>query len=795
MKKFIGILVISFFFTLIVNSPTLNVHAANNWNYNGITVSKQSPQPENSSIKLTANVSGTTSELQYKFVWMTDNWKKWGVIKDFSTNKSVDWNAPADNYTLFVDVKDPSGKINTKTLDYKIDPIWWNKGITANWVSPQPGKSALKLTANVSGNTSGLQYKFVWMADNWKRWGVIRDFNSANNVLWNAPVGSYTLFMDAKDSRGRISTKTLNITSNWNYNGITANKQSPQPENSSINLTANVSGTTSELQYKFVWMTDNWKKWGVIKDFSTNKSVDWNAPADNYTLFVDVKDPSGKINTKTLNYKINPIWWNNGIITNKRSPQPENSSIKLTANVSGTTSELQYKFVWMTDNWKKWGVIKDFSTDKSVDWIAPAGNYTLFIDVKGPRGRISTKTLNYKINPIWWNNGIITNKRSPQPENSSIKLTANVSGTTSELQYKFVWMTDNWKKWGVIKDFSTDKSVDWIAPAGNYTLFIDVKGPRGRISTKTLNYKIDPIWWNNGITLDRENTQRLGTTFKLAADVSGNTAGLRYKFVWMMYNWEKWGVIKNFSATNNASWKPTEPGNYTLFLDIEGPCGRIVTKTQDVYITLSTPLHGIDVSDWQKDINWQAVKDSRKVQFAMIRSGWSTGIDGNETDRKFYQNVKNAKAVGMPIGVYHYSYAKTPPEARDEAKYCLSIIKGHKFDYPIVFDIEEPRMEKLGKDTLTNIVKAFCDTISEAGYYAAFYANPHWLNNLLNAEELVKKYDLWLAHWGVDSPSRKCGIWQYTSEGSVPGIVGHVDLDYAYKDYPTIMRSLRRNGY
>ena len=356
-------------------------------------------------------------------------------------------------------------------------------------------------------------------------------------------------------------------------------------------------------------------------------------------------------------------------------------------------------------------------------------------------------------------------------------------------------MTDNWKKWGVIKDFSTDKSVDWIAPAGNYTLFIDVKGPRGRISTKTLNYKIDPIWWNNGITLDRENTQRLGTTFKLAADVSGNTAGLRYKFVWMMYNWEKWGVIKNFSATNNASWKPTEPGNYTLFLDIEGPCGRIVTKTQDVYITLSTPLHGIDVSDWQKDINWQAVKDSRKVQFAMIRSGWSTGIDGNETDRKFYQNVKNAKAVGMPIGVYHYSYAKTPPEARDEAKYCLSIIKGHKFDYPIVFDIEEPRMEKLGKDTLTNIVKAFCDTISEAGYYAAFYANPHWLNNLLNAEELVKKYDLWLAHWGVDSPSRKCGIWQYTSEGSVPGIVGHVDLDYAYKDYPTIMRSLRRNGY
>lgn len=311
------------------------------------------------------------------------------------------------------------------------------------------------------------------------------------------------------------------------------------------------------------------------------------------------------------------------------------------------------------------------------------------------------------------------------------------------------------------------------------------------VNVPALNVHAENDWQHNGIILDGENTRKLGTPFKLTANVSGDTSELQYKFVWMKGNWDDWAPICEFSSDSSTDWIPMETGDYTLFSDVKGPTGEVVTQTQKVHIT---PLRGIDVSDWQKDVGWKAVKDSG-VDFAMLRSGWSTGVDGDETDRKFHQNVENAKAVGMPIGVYHFSYAGTVEEARDEARYCLSIIKGYKFEYPIVFDIEESRMEKLGKDTLTDMVKAFCDTIESAGYHAAFYANPRWLNNFLNAEELVKKYDLWLAHWGVDSPSRKCSMWQYTSEGSVPGIVGNVDLDYAYKNYPVIMRKLGKNGY
>ena len=211
---------------------------------------------------------------------------------------------------------------------------------------------------------------------------------------------------------------------------------------------------------------------------------------------------------------------------------------------------------------------------------------------------------------------------------------------------------------------------------------------------------------------------------------------------------------------------------------------------------------GIDVSEWQGYIDWSRVKSSG-IEFAMIRCGWSTGIDGPEIDQRFYENVRNAKAAGMPIGVYHYSYARTVDEARQEAEHCLDIIRrcDCTFEYPIVFDIEEEDKKWIlgatGGDRriITDMVKAFCSRIEQAGYYASFYANPNWLNNYMYSDELLSIYDFWLAHWGVGEPSRKCGIWQYTSEGSVPGINGNVDLDYAYKDYPSVMREEHLNGY
>lgn len=199
----------------------------------------------------------------------------------------------------------------------------------------------------------------------------------------------------------------------------------------------------------------------------------------------------------------------------------------------------------------------------------------------------------------------------------------------------------------------------------------------------------------------------------------------------------------------------------------------------------------IDVSTWQGNIDWSKVK-ADGVQGAIIRAGF--GNVASQKDNKFERNYTNAKAVGMPIGAYWYSYATSVADAKKEAEVCLSILKGKQFEYPIYYDLEDPSMTGCGKSVLTQIATTFCETLESAGYYVGIYSNPNWLKNYLDYNT-IKKYTLWLAHWGVSEPSYKCGLWQYSSSGSVSGISGRVDMNWGYQDFPTEIKNGKFNGF
>lgn len=201
---------------------------------------------------------------------------------------------------------------------------------------------------------------------------------------------------------------------------------------------------------------------------------------------------------------------------------------------------------------------------------------------------------------------------------------------------------------------------------------------------------------------------------------------------------------------------------------------------------------GIDVSKWQGSINWQEAKNDG-VEFAILREGYGKE-NPSQVDKKFEENYKNAKAAGIPVGVYHYSYADSVEDARKEAQFCLKNIAGKQLEYPICFDIEDSEMLVLSTRKRTDICKAFCEEIEKAGYYAMIYCNLNWYKNYLYSEEL-KKYDFWLAQWNVAEPSVSCGIWQKSDKGSIDGISGNVDLNIAYKDYPMIMKINGLNGF
>lgn len=189
----------------------------------------------------------------------------------------------------------------------------------------------------------------------------------------------------------------------------------------------------------------------------------------------------------------------------------------------------------------------------------------------------------------------------------------------------------------------------------------------------------------------------------------------------------------------------------------------------------------VDVSRWNNTVDYKALK-KKGITGVVIQCGY--GMVSSQKDLYFESNYKKARANKMLVGVYHYSYAKSVAEAKEEAKVCLGWLKGRSLDMPIYIDMEEENLTYLGKSTLTKIAKEFCKTIEKAGYKAGVYANANWFKNNLNYSSLKKNYSIWLAQYS-STKDYDCDIWQYTSKYIVNG--NTFDCNICYKSFGKTM--------
>ena len=194
---------------------------------------------------------------------------------------------------------------------------------------------------------------------------------------------------------------------------------------------------------------------------------------------------------------------------------------------------------------------------------------------------------------------------------------------------------------------------------------------------------------------------------------------------------------------------------------------------------------GIDVSKWNGNINWTAVKNSG-VSFVIIRCGYrgsSTGV--MVEDPKFKTNIKGATDAGLKVGIYFFSQAISDVEAVEEASMTIGLIKSYKISYPVFLDVEDSggRGDRIDSNTRTAVIKAFCETIKNSGYTAGVYANKSWLSGKMNVGSL-SAYKIWLAQYNTQPTySGKYDLWQYSSKGSVGGISGNTDMNLSYLGY------------
>lgn len=199
---------------------------------------------------------------------------------------------------------------------------------------------------------------------------------------------------------------------------------------------------------------------------------------------------------------------------------------------------------------------------------------------------------------------------------------------------------------------------------------------------------------------------------------------------------------------------------------------------------------GVDVSDFNGYIDWQAVKDSG-VDFAMLRiGGRGYGEEGNMYDDTYFRdNLRRAKQAGLMVGAYFFSQAISAEEAAQEAEYTLSLLRGASLDYPLAFDWEiigeddGARTDNISPDTLTACARAFCDKIKEAGYTPALYTGSQLAYYKYDLSQL-SDVDIWYAFYN-DTPDfyYNYTIWQYSCTGRVEGIEGNVDLNICFKNY------------
>ena len=202
---------------------------------------------------------------------------------------------------------------------------------------------------------------------------------------------------------------------------------------------------------------------------------------------------------------------------------------------------------------------------------------------------------------------------------------------------------------------------------------------------------------------------------------------------------------------------------------------------------------GIDVSEFQGKIDWEKVKNDG-IEFAILRCGY--GMDfSNQDDVEYERNANECERLGIPYGVYLMSYANTVEKARSEAKHVLRLIEGRKISLGVWHDIEDNGTSgAINKETLTNIINTFCNTIKNAGYKVGVYANLNWLENKI--EKTIKdNYDIWVAqYYSKCEYEGKYIMWQHTSSVKVNGISTNVDMNILYEDLPVINNNDNNNS-
>ena len=233
----------------------------------------------------------------------------------------------------------------------------------------------------------------------------------------------------------------------------------------------------------------------------------------------------------------------------------------------------------------------------------------------------------------------------------------------------------------------------------------------------------------------------------------------------------------HFEVRATATGSGLDPTAYTGHANQAGTYGSSTAPDNQKDVKAK----GIDASKYQGTIDWKQVKDSG-IDFAILRVG-SWNNDGPYVDSTFEENYKNAREAGVKVGAYFYTYAENEDEQNRELELFLNALSGKTFEYPVFVDVEAKCLTALDKATVSNLIKREMDILDQKGYTPGWYSYTNFINSYID-RTILKDYPLWVADYrGYVGYTGDYVMWQYASDGTVPGISEDVDMNYDYHGY------------
>lgn len=622
--------------------------------------------------------------------------------------------------------------------------------------------SEVKAGTPVPAKATGLKAKTVNANKVKLTWNKVSGAKSYTIYRSTSPNGTYKVVKTGCTKTTYTNSKLKNGTKYYYkvaaVRGKTTGKLTSAVSAKAVSLSVNDSSITIQKGEKQkIKVTVSPK--ATVKCTTSNKKV---AKVSSNGTVTGVSVGSAKITVKA-----------NGVTTTVQvKVVPTAPKVNAVSSVNYNTLKIQWKKVSGTD-----GYVLYRSTSKN-------GKYTKVATIKGAKTlsykntKLTTgKTYYYKIRAYQTvkkskvygryssvKSGTpkpakVTGVKATRVNANKIKLTwSKVSGAKSYTIYRSTSKNGTYK---AVKTGCTSTSYTNSGLKNGTTYYYKIAAVRGKtvgnfssvVSAKAVSLSVS----QSSITIQQGMSWKVTATASPKATVKWSSSNTKVAKV------SSKGTITGVSA-----------GSAKIYAKANG-----ITKT--ITVKVKKRLNGIDVSKWQGEIDFNAVKKAG-IDAVMIRI-----YNGYTKDPYFENNYKNAKAAGLNIGVYYYTYATTTQQAQQDARTVLEILDGRSLQYPIAIDMEDASLlNGLSNADRTDILWSFCSTIqNNSKYKYALYANLNWLNNYFENSRLAGM-PIWIARYCDPSLGHRYTgagnvfMWQYTSQGTIPGINGYVDMNFVY---------------